>query len=394
MCYYASMQIAIIAALLLSEQPSRFLSTVQIGITLVGIMAGTFGGATIARDLAETLLAWGVPPEASFRVAIALVVAITTYVTLVIGELVPKQIAIGSPESVASRVALPMRILSFITLPLVFILSASTRVILVLLGRKKRPRDRVSEDEVRLLFRQGAESGVFRTAEAKMVEGVFRLDDIRADAIMTPRVDVIWLRVDADRAEILAAVKSGHGAFPVCETTIDNVRGVVHLSELTRALLEYEELDLGRLASPPEVIPESANAADLIDRVAETGSTFLVIVGEHGGLDGIVTAHDLAEAVLGDLGPAEVHATADGEWRVSGSIAIQELEAAIGVPEMRQVRTQAYSTLAGFVMSQIGAIPRGGRQESSAGQVWKIDAGNDAEPGIRGGRQHVSTARR
>ena len=136
----------------------------------------------------------------------------------------------------------------------------------------------------------------------------------------------------------------------------------MHLPELTRALLEHEELDLAELASVPELIPESANAADLLDRVAETGSTFLVVVGEHGGLYGIVTAHDLAEAVLGDLGPAEMQGIADGEWRVSASIAIQELEAAIGAPEMRQARTHAYNTLAGFVMSQIGTIPRGGER--------------------------------
>lgn len=348
------------AALLLSEQPGRFLSTVQIGITLVGILAGTFGGAAIAGDLAAWLRGVGVGSSASVRLALVIVVAATSYFTLVLGELVPKQIAIRNPDGVAARMAIPMRVLAAVTLPLVVILSASSRLILSLLGQRSGGQELVSEDEVRMMLHQGAEEGIFRRAEAKMIESVFRLDDIRADAIMTPRVEVVWLAIDADRNEIARAVRSRHGVFPVCEGTIDNVVGVVSVTEIADALLNGQEVDLRSLLRPVEAIPESSNAAELLHRIAETGTSFLVIVGEHGGLDGIATTHDLAEAVLGDLGPAEAQRLAPGHWLIAGSMPVEEAESVIGARGMRGTGRRRFGTLGGFVMNELGQVPRGG----------------------------------
>ena len=350
------------AALTLSEQPGRFLSTVQIGITLVGILAGTFGGASIAGDLAVVLRRWGVESESSFRLALAIVVTLTSYLTLVVGELVPKQIAIRSPESVAERVAIPMRILSAVTLPFVVVLSASSRVLLWALGASGRRESRVTEDEVRVLVRQGADAGVFARAEAQMVESVFALDDIRVDAIMTPRVDVVWLPAEADRDQIMAAVRSGHWCFPVCGSTIDDIRGVVTLSALTEALLTGRALDLRSLVSPAEAIPESADAEELLHRITDTGSSFFLVLSEHGGMDGVATVHDLAEAVLGDMGPAEAVLLPDGSWSIAAGMAIEEVERTIGRSGMRGPRSQAFGTLSGFVLHRLGTIPRGGER--------------------------------
>ena len=345
----------------LIDEPNRFLSTVQVGITLVGILVGTFGGATIADDLAVALRGWPLVADHAFSVAVLIVTGITTYLTLVIGELVPKRLAIRHPERIAALIAPPMRVFATIAYPLVVFLSASTSLVMRLLGQHGEAKEEVSEEEVKLMLREGQESGVFRRAEAQMIAGVFRLDDIRADAVMTPRVDVDWLDADASSEEVRDTVeRSGHSHYPVCDGGIDRVLGVVDTTAIAQTCLATGSLDLRELAEPAELVPESSNAAELVRHVERSGRRFLVVVSEHGGVDGIVTTHDLAEAVLGDLGQPDARRLADGSWSVSGKMPVEEVEALIDAEGMREGAAKSYGTLAGFMMDQLGRIPEGG----------------------------------
>jgi putative hemolysin len=361
-------------ALELIDDPNRFLSTVQIGITLVGILAGTFGGAAIAGDLAAVLERIPVLEQRAFSVALVIVVGVTTYLTLVIGELVPKQLAIRHPDRIASIIARPMKALATGTLPLVAFLSGSSSFVLRLLGQEAQPEETVSEEEVKLLLKRGEETGVFREAEAAMVAGVFRLDDVRADAIMTPRVDVVWLDAAASPEEILARIDaSRHSHYPVCDGTIDRVVGVVDTTTLAAALLRGERTDVRALSQAPEFVPESSHAGTLVKRVSQTGRRFLVVVSEHGGVDGIVTTHDLAEAVLGDLGKPDARRLEDGVWLISGSMPIEEVEAILDVEGMRDLQAKSYGTIAGFLMNQLGRVPREGEQVEWGGFRFVVE---------------------
>jgi putative hemolysin len=345
----------------LVDGPNRFLSTVQIGITLVGILVGTFGGATIADDLAALLRAWPLVAGNAFSVAILIVTGATTYLTLVIGELVPKRLAIRHPERIAALIAPPMRVLAAISYPLVVFLSASTSLVMRLLGQHGETKEEISEEEVTLMIREGQKTGVFRRAEAQMVAGVFRLDDIRADAVMTPRVDVDWIDSDASPEEIRATItRSGHSHYPVCEGEIDRVVGVVDTTAVAKASLSSASLDLRTLLEPAEFVPESADAGELVRHVERSGRRFLVVVSEHGGVDGIVTIRDLAEAVLGDLGEPDARRLSDGSWLVSGAMPVEEVVALIDAEGMREGAAKSYGTLAGFVMDQLGRVPKGG----------------------------------
>jgi putative hemolysin len=362
------------AALELADNPNRFLSTVQVGITLVGILVGTFGGAAIADDLAIALENTIIPDEHVWSVALIIVVGSTTYLTLVIGELVPKQLAIRHPEQIASWISGPMKLLAAITWPLVWFLSVSSSTVLRALGQKEEKADSVSEEEVKLLLRQGEERGVFRRAETQMVAGVFRLDDIRADALMTPRVDVAWLEASSDRERVLATIsQSDHSRYPVCDGTIDRVVGVVEARAIAAALLSGDPLDLRELARPAEVVPESADAGTLVDRVADTGRKFMVVVSEHGGVDGVVTTHDLAEAVLGDLGKPEAKRLPDGSWQIAGSMPIEEVEALLDVHGLRDASAKSYGTIAGFVMNHLGRVANGGEEVRWGDLVFTVE---------------------
>ncbi len=345
-------------ALKLSRRPDRFLSTVQVGITLVGILAGAFGGAAIAEDLSVHLRR--VPAIAPYAptVALVIVVGLTTYLTLVIGELVPKRIAIKNPEGVASRVAPLMHALSIVTYPVVWLLSVSTRIVLKLLRQGGDSVSEVTEDEVRAMVRQGAEVGVFARSEARMISGVFLLDDLRADAIMTPRPDVVWIDVNADREQIRRTLNTHtHSHFPVCDGQPDLVLGIISARTLAAALLEDQQPTLALLVSKPHFVPESSSAADLLRHIRSTDIGFLVVMGEHGGVDGIVTTYDLAEAVFGDLGTPDARKVSDTAWLVDGTMPLEELETMVAQERRTLAGGRRYATVAGLVLDALGHIP-------------------------------------
>ena len=360
-------------ALELVDRPNRFLSTVQVGITLVGILAGAFGGARIAEDLAVVLQGWEFVAQHAHTVALVIVVSVTTYLTLVVGELVPKRVAIQSPEKIAALISRPMRAFSTVTLPVVLFLTASTRVVMRLLGRSTQPKEEVSEEEVQLLLKEGRESGVFRRAEAEMVAGVFRLDDVRADAVMTPRVDVVWMNADASPQEVLARIeRSGHTRYPVCDGELDKVIGCVSTTRIATAVLRGEGVKLRELAEPVHIVPESADAARVLEHVTRTGDRFMVVLSEHGGVDGVLTVHDLSEAVLGDLGQPDARQLEDGTWVIAGAMPVEEAEALLDVSGMREAHAKSYGTIAGFVMRQLGRIPARGDELTWQGLRFRV----------------------
>ena len=352
------------AALELAQELDRFLSTVQIGITLVGILAGAFGGATIAGQLGE---AFGrVPALAPYGEALGLtvVVLVITYLSLVVGELVPKRLGMNNPEGVARVVAGPMGALSRLASPLVRLLSFSTSAVLRLLRVRPPTGPPVTEDEVRLLIEQATHAGVFERAEREMVESVFRLGDRRVTALMTPRPDVAWLDVNSPPEEIARRISASHfSRLPVCDHHPDNVLGVTKAKDLLSGVLSGQPLDLRRHLRQPLFVPESMTALRLLELFRGSRTHVALVVSEHGAFEGLVTLTDVLEAIVGDLvppgGQAEPLAVRreDGSWLLDGALTIEEFKELFTVGRMPGEGQESYLTLAGFVITHLGRIP-------------------------------------
>ncbi|MEX0853416.1 MAG: hemolysin family protein [Bauldia sp.] len=349
-------------ALDLIADPSRFLAVVQIGITLVGIVAGAFSGATIAERLGSALdaIAW-IAPHGN-TVAIAVVVAAITYLSLIIGELVPKRIALANPERAATLVAGPMRALSRVAAPVVWLLRHSTDAILRLLGLHGVRQAAVSEDEIKVLIAEGTRAGVFAPQEREMIEGVLRLADRSVRAIMTPRASLDWVDASDESRTVVEAIAAGrHTRILVCEGSIDHARGFVDARDILPLVLGGGAIDLPKSMRRLLVVSEQTPVLALIDLFRREAIHFALVVDEYGTTQGVVTATDLLEAVAGDLpeqgepaGPAIVR-RADGSFLVDGMLAIDEFADHFG---LRDLRTGGdYETVAGFVIDRLGRLP-------------------------------------
>jgi putative hemolysin len=355
------------AALVLSQSPTRFLSTVQIGITLIGICAGAFGEATIAHKLAESLkrFEW-IAPYASI-VSTAVVVLCLTYLSLVIGELVPKRLGMNNPERVASLIARPMKILSVITAPAVHFLSTSTDLILKILPAKVADDHKATEEEIRGMIRQGAAAGVFLEKERELVERIFRLADQRVAALMVPRADIAWLSADATPERVRVAVAtSSHSHFPVCDGGIDNLIGVVHLKDMIKSGLLTQSINLRILARKPLFVPESMPALRLLDEFRKSGQHISFVLDEYGVIAGLITLNDLVESLLGhiarlgeDTEPMAVRRS-DGSWLLDGGMPVEDLIALMEVERLPHQDRTTFQTVAGFVMTFLGRVPQTG----------------------------------
>jgi putative hemolysin len=352
------------AALELAEAPSHFLSTVQIGITLVGILAGAFGGATIAEQLAAYFSRVPVLAEYSEALALAIVVLSITYLSLIIGELVPKRIALHNPERVASAVAIPMRLLSKIASPAGRMLSASTEAVLRLLGIKESDEPPITEDEIKVLIEQGIAAGVFEEAEREMIESVFHLGDLTVDGIMTPRTEVVWLDVDDSIAEIKEKIKQNtRSRYPVVQGSPDNVIGMVRAKDLLAASLAGGPLDLKALLKPPLYMPENMPALKAIDMFKKSRLHSALVVDEYGGIEGIVTVNDILEALVGEMPsiyePSEqpIVQRADGSWLVDGGLPVDEFKDTFQIDRLPKEEQAHFRTLNGFIVSYLGRIP-------------------------------------
>ena len=331
------------AALKLIEDPSRFLSTVQIGITLVGILAGAFSGATLADKLGDWLDTFPFIAPYGDPVGIGLVVLGITYLSLIVGELVPKRIAMTNPERVASTVAPAMNGLSRIASPAVWLLKASTDTVLRLLGLRGEKEVTVTEEEVRSLITEGTQAGIFAPQEREMIEGVMRLADRSVRVIMTSRTDLAWLDIADSREEIVRVLsEERYSRLLICRGSIDDPVGVVHTKDLLGPALRNEPIELAKLMAPPLIVPDRTPVLRVLDLFKKQGLHMAVVVDEFGTTEGVVTPTDVLEAIAGELperGEKPELAMVrreDGSWLVDGLVPIDEIEDRTGIRGLRQ----------------------------------------------------------
>ena len=351
-------------ALDLANAPNQFLATVQIGITLIVILSGAVGESTLARRIGPLL--GMVPGLAAYREAIAsgLAIMVVTYLTLIIGELVPKQLALNNPERVASSVAGPMRMLAMFAAPVVHLLSTSTDMVMRLLGIMPSDEPMVTEEEIRVLLQQGTEAGTFEEVEQDMVERVFRLGDRRANALMTPRPDIVWLDLEDSLEENRQKITEGvHSRFPVCQGGIDNVLGVLHVNDLLVRSLVGEPIDLTTNLRQPLFIPESTRALSVLELFKKSSTHIAIVVDEYGVIQGIVTLNDILEAIVGDIPSVEdleepyAVQREDGSWLLDGMLSVDEFKDILKINKIPGEEKGNYHTLGGFVVMHLGHIP-------------------------------------
>ncbi len=355
------------AALELAADPTQFLSTVQIGITVIGILAGAFGGATIAGPLADTFAEIPLVAPYSGPLAVATVVAAITYLTLVIGELVPKRIAMSNAERIATLVARPMQLLSGAVAPLVRLLSVSTEAVLRVLGVRKPPGPEITEEDIRILIGQATRAGVFHEAEQDMVESVFRLGDRRVSVLMTPRPDIVAVDVEDPPAENWRMMmESGHVYFPVYREHLDNLLGVVSVRNLWARMISGETPDLSKAIEPALFVPESVLALTVLDEFKTSKARIALATDEYGSIQGLVTVHDIMEAIVGGI-PSAGHPPGgaavrreDGSWLLDGMLPIDEFHELFDVDTLPEEGHGYYQTLGGFVMMYLERTPSAG----------------------------------
>jgi len=366
-------------ALSLANAPGRFLSTVQIGITLIGILAGAYGGATISEKLALELSHVRLIGPYSRAIGVGVVVAGITYLSLVIGELVPKQLALGNAERIACAVAAPLKVLSRMAAPVVHLLTRSTTVVLWLL-RVQEPASRllVTEEEIRIMIRQGARQGLFALSEQEILERVFRLDDRTISTVMTPRTEIVWLDPQAPLEETRAAVSmSQHTRFPVAREGLDQVLGLVDAKDLLVQSMNGQPLDLEAALRPALFVPEGVSILNVLTQLKEAHSQIALVIDEYGSIEGLVTLTDVLEAIVGDMPlPGEtiepgIVQREDGSWLMDGRLLVEEMKEFLGIQELPEEGV-GYQTLGGFVMASLGRIPSTSDRFEWAGFAFEV----------------------
>ena len=353
------------AALALAHDPEKFLSTVQFGITLVGVLAGAYGGARLAQPLAEPIAT--IPELAAYAdtIALAIVVTVITVLSLILGELVPKRIALNSPEQLAALVSKPMMVLAKIGGPIVAVLTSSTNVVLRVFGIKGQAEPNLTEDEIKALISQGAETGAVGATEENIVQRVFQLGDQRVAAIMTPRPDIEWIDVDASEEELREFLAShSHTQFVVCHGNLDEVLGIVRSADLLPLAFRGARIDLRALTREAVFVPDSMPAVQLLESFRSSHKHTALVMDEYGAVEGLVTVTDLLTAIVGDIptDPSEAQglfvSRADGTWLVDGSAPMEQVLDRFGLDPLPDDEAGAYHTIGGFVMARLGRVPR------------------------------------
>ena len=351
-------------ALDVSNSPDDFLSTVQVGITLVGVLAGAFGGATIAQHLAGAISVTPWLTSYAETIAVGFVVIAITYLSLIIGELVPKRLALNHPERIATFIAKPMRVLSRITSPVVWFLSASTNVLLWLFRVRPTSEPPITEDEIRILIRQGTEAGVIERDERDIVDRVFRLGARRSSTIMTARKDLVVFYTSDSTDQIQRKIAdSGHAVFPLCEETLDNVLGIVRTQDILKQVLSGTTIDLKAVVRQPLFVPESVQSFKLLEEFKKTGKDTAFLLDEYGSLQGLITATDILKALLGDvsyLGTPKAVLQSDGSWLIDGMLSLDEFKDVLKVSQLPNEESRSIETAGGFMMVLFGHIPSEG----------------------------------
>ncbi len=366
------------AALDLAESPNRFLSTVQIGITLIGTLAGAIGGAGMTGDVEYLFNQIPALRPSAHGLALGLVVLLVTYLSLVIGELVPKRLALSNPENIAGVVARPMKLLAVLVRPVIWLLSVSTEGVLRLLRVSRTQSSPVTPEEITGLMEQGEEVGVFEEAETDIVESVFRLGDLRAGALMTPRTDIDWVDLEEPFEENLKRIMdSPHTHFLVAHGSLDDVQGILRGKDVLARITDGKQVELAELIQPARFIPESMPAFEVVELLRGASGNLALVIDEFGGLVGMVTLFDVMEAIVGGISKRgepvvpEAIQREDGSWLVEGMMRIDEFKKLFDIDELPEEARAGYQTVGGFVMTMIGAVPHEGQRFECCG--WKYE---------------------
>jgi putative hemolysin len=346
-------------ALKLTENPNQFLSVIQIGITSIDLLIGALTGATLGVWVNHQLERFPALDRYSEIIGLLIGVLPITYLSLVLGELVPKRLALRDPEEVSSAVARPMMFFSKIFSPIVKLLSVSTEFILKLMGVKVNDEPPITEEEIHLLMNQGTQAGVFEESEQDMVEGIFSLGDQRVYSLMTPRTDIVWLDIDDSQEEIRTKIaESDYSRFPVRQDTLDVILGIVKARDLLVPSMSGEQIKLKDLLKPAFFIPETMFAARALEIFKEKGTDVLLVIDEFGGLQGLLTINDIIEEIVGEMELDEPQATQrqDGSWLLDGMLEVDEFKEIFNLPTLPH--EDEYETLSGFVMVSLGRVPQ------------------------------------
>ena len=368
-------------ALALLAEPEKVLSAIQVGITLIGIVSGAYAGLALAEDVAPLLKNVGWLAPYAHTLSVVIVVGIITYLSLIVGELVPKTIALNHAEPIAIFLSPAMKVFSSVTYPVVWILSISTKLVLKLFGVQNRIEAPVTEEELRMFLKKGSEHGVIEKEESDMINEVIRFGDKRASALMTPRVDVTWLDIHQPPDEILS--ESLNSPFPrllVCEDEVDHVKGVVNVKDILAYYIKHQTLRLEEILLEPLYIAEQAPALKVLEMFRLTKKHFGIVINEYGSMEGIITLHDLTENIMGDL-PAlgdldepEAFQREDGSYLMDGSMKVEDVEDILKVHSLFEEEDERpdVNTLGGLAMYQLNRIPKIGDKFAASGYLFEI----------------------
>ncbi len=355
------------AALELANAPTRFLSTIQLGITSIGILAGAFAGATLAQQLSAGLEGVWLIGEYSTIISVGIVVVAITYLSVIFGELVPKRLALGHAERIASVLAPPMKTLARFTAPVVYLLSQSTELVFRLLRVKPSQEPAITEEEIKIMLNQGTASGALEHIEQELIERVIRLGNRTAEAVMTTRTEITWLDMDdSPQAMRDKITMSGHSCFPVCRGNLDNVKGIVLAKNYLSHSLVSEAFDLESLLQPALFIPEGVPAFEVLKRFKDTRTKIVLMIDEYGGVQGLMTITDIVEAIVGDISKdieptdTEVFQREDGSFLLDAKMPIDEFKELFKLRTLPYEGESYYQTLGGFIMVFLRRVPSSG----------------------------------
>lgn len=355
-------------AMELAESPNRFLSTVQIGITLVAILSGAFGGAGISQALAAKLEKISFIAPYSQMVAFVIVVGIITYFSIVIGELIPKSLALNSPEKIASLVSRPMKFLSWVASPMVWALSIPTVFFLKVFKVKASVEPPVTDEEIKGLIDAGTKAGVFEETEQDLFESIIHLGDRPVASMMTPRTKINWLDTQDSIEKIKEElINSRYSRLPVSRGGLDSIVGYVSAKKLLSQILKEAEINLESVLQHPLYVPETINTLELLERFKEVNTHFAIVVDEFGGVEGLVTMHDVLEEIVGDFSVSQhtlskegVVAQKNGSWLINGQLSIFDFKEVLNLEALPADEEDQYHTVAGFVLTRLGKVPEAG----------------------------------
>lgn len=365
-------------ALDLQDNPDTFLSTVQIGITLVGVLSGAFGGALLSDEVASVVAQVPMLETYSSQIGFGVIILIITYFSLVVGELVPKNIALNRPEMIASMFSRPMNLVSKITAPAVWLLSLSTRLILKVFRIHEATEATITEEEIRAHIAHGTETGVLERTEQELIESIIRLDDRRVPSVMTPRTKIQWLNLDDDLAvNKQKLIESHYSRMPIARGTLDKMIGVVKASDVLSQVLSGAEMDLESVVRQPVFVPETKTALELLETFRESHTLLAMVIDEYGAVEGLVTMNDLLEEIVGDLPAAgqvrrQFVVREDGSFLLDGELAVIDLVDLLNLASLPKDESGSYQTLGGFVLARLERIPTEGDKFKWDGHTFEI----------------------